>query len=542
VSTSLSLIVDLSSDLDVVSDDYTKSLLLVPASVEEDITLSDSVSVGLTLTPKENMANVQDHVAYALIYNVESVYPLITDGSSGGVVGDSSYTESVPSTTDETSYLLRLTSTNMASVPVVSDVATTSLSVLVADQVSLSDSAETSLFLTKSSESVTPPLSDEHTALIQTQQSLQDLSPIITDEVSPSLRLTITETTPAPSDEVTTQKTLVNPYVYIGFKYNESSYPDEESISIYEGSMDTLSYPEVVSLTPDINGLNPIDIVVGESGDKTLQPSLLSAYANTGADAIVRLGPLEWDKWYDVYAPTKYDENGADFEAAFEIGGSSESPYNYMTKANYEEIFPGSEDFLPAYHIHRISPDFLTQKVKFAFEAKQYFNFTKNQDVRLYFHIKYIFTDAGDTNDLMRLRQAPDKATPALPNGSDGSNDTSGWIEPLVHDGAWLWDPNTLSVQFPNSTKLNADNDSQFSWRLQLGTRYHLQVEAQDDARDIEVFLDTRSDDNGASATTEYTSASSLVYTELLTQEDNQITQRNVFFTIRQDGFVIWEG
>ena len=155
---------------------------------------------------------------------------------------------------------------------------------------------------------------------------------------------------------------------------------------------------------------------------------------------------------------------------------------------------------------------------------------------------RYTYTDSTDDSDRFRIRVARPDATFSTPNGS--TSDATGWFAPSIHD-ANLTNSSPSGTyeetQLPNSSYSNTDNESQVSWQLNIGTRYHLQLDMGDHSSDFEVFLEPRTEDNGASWNTEYSSSDTLSYVELMTTNDNQSNQFNHFFTIRRDGFIIWE-
>ena len=159
-------------------------------------------------------------------------------------------------------------------------------------------------------------------------------------------------------------------------------------------------------------------------------------------------------------------------------------------------------------------------------------------------HLKYTHTNNVDNLDLFKLREARAGANHGQPNGT--ANDGTGWFAPSIHDNTLGITNATVGSTYqytfmPNNSIANTDNDAQVSWVLDIGTRYNLQLFVGDHNPDFEVYLEVRTNDNGASWNTEYTSSSSLTYTELIDQQDLQRIRTDHFFTIRRDGFIIWE-
>jgi hypothetical protein len=478
-----------SEDLvDNLSDDHSTSLLLAPSSATEFLAqVTDESTYNLTLTPSDDVLNMTDEVAYTYSYdpiNLEDTLPLILDAHLAGDV----VAESVQEDT----------------LNVIDDEVTTSM-----------------VFLSQGEFNVPSP----------------------TDETTTSLTLVMEDSLPTQTDTSTETEVLIDPYIYIGVRYNSNSVNDEELFSIYEGQLNTLNYPAITTLMPDSQGAVPVEVITGDSNDLSVHPTLTAGYNNPNNDAFFKIGPLVWDRDYQLYASTESDDTSPpDMELAFKIGGSNESPYQYLKGESYVELFPGPADTLPLYHLHTITPESLTKSVKFAFNGEQHFDFNKTETVRLYAYIKYTYTDAGDDADLMRLRPAPDNSSVLSPNGTDGSTDFTGWLEPDLHDANYTYVyVDGGYVQFPGGTKLNPDNEAQASWLLQLGTRHQLQLEVQGDATDVEVYFEVRADDGGSSATTVYNASSVLPYMELIQNTDGNKFQWNYFFTMRRDGFIIWE-
>ena len=227
-----------------------------------------------------------------------------------------------------------------------------------------------------------------------------------------------------------------------------------------------------------------------------------------------------------------------------EYGNSSTNPTGYLSGVGYQDLMGGSSSSLDKYYIHEfyIKPD---NSVVFTPDTTgTAFTFTSSQTVRLYMHLKYTHTTNLDDSDRFQLREAREGGNHDVPNGT--YNDGTGWFAPDIHDNT-LGITNAVvgnSYQYtfmPNSSLANTDNDAQVSWTLDIGTRYNLQLWVGDHDPDFEVYLEARANDNGASWNTEYNSSSSLTYTELLDRQSQSSIRTDHFFTIRRDGFIIWE-
>jgi hypothetical protein len=342
------------------------------------------------------------------------------------------------------------------------------------------------------------------------------------------------------SDTATTSiGTISVPSLAVGVKYNNFAQADDEMFSVYIGEMDTLVYPEVTVYQPDSQDLSPISLLEGSKEIKVLASSS-DAYANTNDDALLRFGPLQYDTDYTLYSHTSYLDTTPDISAAFRASSSALNPDGFMSGKGYTDLMPGSTDGAQRYFRHSFYIRSSDDAVIFTADTGTDFTFDDLEQIRLYLHFIYTYS-TGDSADNFAIRQAPNGATFASPDGSPAS--TGGWIEPTVHSDVVNHKTNGVYdyTDLPDSSVANTDNDAQVSWDLVIGTRYHLKVSSVDNASDFQVFLDPRTEDNGTSWNTEYTSSSSLTYTETLTNNDSQSYTFNHFFTIRRDGFIIWE-
>lgn len=326
----------------------------------------------------------------------------------------------------------------------------------------------------------------------------------------------------------------------MALNYNNYSVNDNEFFSIYTGEQETLEYPLVVSKMPDSQGLTAYSIIEQESGEVTVQSIINSTYSNT-SDALIRVGPLDPAKNYKIYASTEFDDGvPPDMNAAIHISTSAIDPHN-LQGLSFFELFPDSvSNGTDVYYIHNL--DFQTsQSLKVTPGSAIPFTFTKNEIVRLYFYMKYEYSGTQDDSDAFRFRPAPANATYLDPNGSDGSNDDSGWYAPMLHSVyGYTYNSSTKAILFPNFSDINSNNEAQLSWAVEVGVRYQLQLNFYADKNNLPLYLESRTEDNGASYNTEYDFSSALPYAEIVPQT-NQRNLWNHFFTVRRDGFIIWE-
>ena len=362
------------------------------------------------------------------------------------------------------------------------------------------------------------------------------------------------ETGVSVSDGVSFSYYYTTPYLMIGVKYGAYSDDDNELFSVYTGNMDTLSYPAVIDLQPDSNGDSPVGIQNGTpnaypviTNERTVVSLGPLYYLNSNADANIRIGPLVYDQTYKIYAYTEFDDSAsnADIQISMKVGGTSSNPTAYLDSIGYTDLFSGTATSSDKFYIHEFYIRSSDMAVIFTADSPgTVFTFSSAQSVRLYMHFIYTYTNNLDVADVFKLREARTGATHSVPNGTN--DDSTGWIEPDLHatqtgfsnfsqDGSYVY------THLPNADVPNTDNDAQCSWSLSVGTRYNLQLYVRDHNPDFEIYLEARTEDNGGTWDTEYSSSSSLTYTELINQDDLTRVRTDHFFTIRRDGFIIWE-
>lgn len=560
-----------SSSVSVADEPLLVSYSFLPRSVSDTIpTATDSVSRTFSYTPvneSDLIPNLVDEAkAWISSVFVSDTWSWLEEGFIG--IGDE-FEDSVSATLN---FLLRDSLSDTAggisdalTVPVYQTLVPSDFSPTISDAVN----ASLHLYLY---DSVNAPTDVAPSAVFSfTPVSETDTMITITDTIEASLALILLANYPAITDSDTTYISSTNQtdntsvsvsdgvnvsfnpsaldYLFMAIKYSSYSVVDNELLSVYTGNMDTLSYPTVNDLQPDTNSITAVSVNGGTSSQKeiTIKSSLSSTnYNNTNDDANISVGRLQRDVDYKIYCYTEYDDSGAtqDIASAMKPGWSGQDPDGYLSGTGYTDLFPGPSTSNDKYYIHnfyiRSADDVL---VFTADQTGTQFSFTSAQTVRLYFYIKYTYTpNTSDGSDIFKLRPAPNNATFANPNGDDGSTSGTGWVLGDLH-GSFGIGSNTVNNYYllPNFSITNTNNEAPVSWTLDIGTRYHLQLYIDDQSPDFELYLEARTDDNGASYNTEYTSSDTLTYTELITKDDDARIRWDHFFTIRRDGFIIWE-
>jgi hypothetical protein len=531
------------------SDDVSTSYSYSPISVSSDVSpMGDFTSEVTALTPSESF-NFSDDVS--ITYNYTNI-----DESSSFTISDE--VEVTPkysvgdslSMSDSVSTSLQAVSQSEDSFSMTDEVTLRTPSLTLADGFNYSDEVSTTYGLTSPSVTDVFTYTDEVDATYRLNPVSISDTLSLSDDVSTSLSVSFgpvsegdTFTT---SDDVSTSIGIVTPSVLVALKYNEFANSDSEIFSIYKGSMDTLEYPIVASLEPDSNDITATTITEG-SKETTISAALQStAYTNANDDANIRVGPLEYDTDYTIYAHTGYVDDDNDIAIALKAGVSGSNPTGYLSGETYRDLMPSGGGFLSGekYFLHTFRVLSSDGSISFTADSENEFAFYMGETVRMYMHFIYTHSVSGDDGDTFRLREARPDATFSNPNGS--TSDATGWTEPSIHAtitglGNVSSEGSYVETTLPNSSVANSDNDAQVSWQLGVDIRYHLQTTQYDNNPDFEVYLEPRTDDNGSSWNTTYSSADTLTYTELVTANDGLQTTWNHFFTVRRDGFIIWE-
>lgn len=581
---------NLTSGVPLTTDALSTSLVLDAVSFTDSVTLAtDDHTTSLTITSSlsDDYPNIDSAVSNFITITSDGTedVPVAEDASTTDLALSSSGTDSVPVASDAHSTSLGLTSQSFTdSVPEVDDTSSALIAIevdvssshevdlggIVGSIGAISDDAEGVIAITSSQSDDYPAPSDASTtALALSSSSQTDDVPVATDDSSTAVAISssqtdtvplttdastddfafhidsITDSVPVLSAEGTFTEPWTVPYLYVVLNYNSLSNNDEEYFTLYQGEQESLYYPPVVSKMPDSNNLTGFTITEMDNGEKRIASSIDAQYSNS-SDALVRFGPLDPLKTYKLYTRTLWnDQSPVDMYGAFVAGKSAMEPHG-LGNLTFYDLFPGGDNFnqTERYYIHEI---FFAGDPYNGFEAKvspdntpKAFPFSETESVRLYFYMDYKYSSTEDNNDGFIFREAPAGATYDNPNGTN--NVSTGWLQPSVHNNAYSVQ-DTVVVQFPNTSDANSNNIAQVSFEVEVGTRYHLQVILFDhnQVNDLFLFLEARTEDNGASYNTEYNSSSTLNYDKIVYDDDNQRSQWNHFFTVRRDGFIIWE-
>ena len=570
LSTSLALdAVSFTDSITLTTDDHTTALALSSSLSDDYPNIDSAVSNFITITsdgtedvPVAEDASTTD---LALSSSGTDSVPVASDSHSTSLgLASQSFTDSVPEVDDSSSALIAIevdvSSSHevdlggiTGSIGAISDDAEGTIAILSSqsdDYPAPSDASTTALALSGSNQTDEVPVAtDDSSTAIAISSSQTDTVPLTTDASTDAFAFDldpITDSVPVTSAEGTFTEPWTVPYLYVVLNYNSFSNNDDEYFTLYQGEQESLYYPPVVSKMPDSNNLTGFTITEMENGEKRVASSINAQYSNS-SDALVRFGPLDPTKTYKLYTRTMWnDVSPPDMYGAFVAGKSAMEPHG-LSNLTFKELFPGgdSNNQTERYYIHDI---FFGGNTTTGFDAKfqqdttpKAFPFNDGESVRLYFYMDYKYTSIEDNNDGLLFREAPAGATYDSPNGTN--NVVGGWMQPSIHNNSYTYSSGAGATLFPNTSDANPNNIAQVSFAVDVGTRYHLQAFIFDhnQVNDLFLFLEARTEDNGATYNTEYNSTSTLNYDKIVYDDNNQRNQWNHFFTVRRDGFIIWE-
>lgn len=544
----------------LTSESMLVSYSFLPKSPQGTIpSISDDVSVTKSL---EDL-----NINGTVLPPSDNVLAYITSSNPTGVV----------SVTDDLNVLIKFTIDGNDTLPSVIDsviVPRYQTIVPLETVASPTDAVATSLLLSFSDS--TPSISDTldlGQAITLTPDTLTFNADVIAfiSSTSPSDSLSV-------SDDLTTQINIQKPSAMLAIKYNATSNGEGEYFTIYKGSMESVEYPTIHNLGVDSNAISPLSI-----SSNQISASLNVQYTNANEDANLRIGPIEYNQTFKIFALSSDVDNDSDIAIAGEVGNSTVNPNNYLDGVSYHDLMPGSNIANGLkYYIHEFYLDSSLNTYVFTQDTtpKDALG-VSNTTITVYAHLKYTNSAIIDDSDTIVLREAQANATHSSPNptGIDEGiapniNTTDAYIDGQLvtfSDFVNRWrvtagqafntqtnqietapngTPYYYETELPNDSITNYYNDAQLNWELVIGKRYLIELKIGDhsfnNTHDMSLYLEARADDNGASWDTEYDGSSSVTYTELATAPNNPVndgTQRMYyyFFTVREDGFIQWE-
>ena len=363
------------------------------------------------------------------------------------------------------------------------------------------------------------------------------------------------------NDEVEFNYVIVDQklYVYMATRFpngHDSTY----QIHVYEGEMDTLVYGTNLRLLSSDGRsyrMTTSDLVSSAYSDYSTwsQPNVGSE-SNVANDADIRIGPLERDKDYTLYFQSQTASDSLELmKVAFKRGGENEDNLGYLTDETYHELGPSvagiTQTTLRYFWYHTIRLRKAEGDVLFTQDTTLTEPANLDQTTTVYFYTKNLALGA---NDRIYLQVMPMNGNYTYANFSTTFENFSSKKVPTIHaddstfynfiagtdptgDPATYWEGQIDDV--------NTNNVARLSYVLDREKRYLLKMWTSPDTltgAGFDLFIRTNpTADGGASYNTVYNSSSNLNYTRVFQKDtSNALTVRH-YFTIRQDGFIIWE-
>ena len=358
---------------------------------------------------------------------------------------------------------------------------------------------------------------------------------------------------------------VTNASLYIGLKTLSQYISPDTLFSFYSGEMNDLSYPTLIDLQPDSSGNTQYQLITTASqpSDVAIEPQRVindnqDIYNNTTPDSsIIRIDNLERNKNYTLFSIAEYDEfNLPQINATFKASSSSsEDPHTFLGNvdgSSYHNIinFVDTNVYDPQFWIHNISIDNSNQ-VTFTTDTQNNAEFAYTSMSFMMMHTKYFANSNGtDPSIEIAIQQADFDGT------NDGSGSYGGYL------GSWSYDLEQVNNETPIDsetnnnytalvTTLNSDLNLENHARVAVSyisprMRYRMHVKLLNGGDfDFKLALNVTSYMNYSDLDTynnDYDINSNLNYYSII-PDDGQTGARTYYhyFTIREDGFVIWE-
>ena len=357
---------------------------------------------------------------------------------------------------------------------------------------------------------------------------------------------------------------VTNKSLYISLRTLGSIDSGIETISIYTGSMDMLYYPEIVNLQPDSGNNTHYEISTVDYDSLNLEPRRIknvnsNEYLNSFDDALFKIDNIVVGQEYKIFTKTR-TLSGSETLPQIEISlkssnSNSESASEFfgdLTDADYTNITLNDiDDNLDAAHgwIHT-----------FVVDNENNITFTVDNSTEL----PFIDMSVAYLNVHSNYTQNSDQSNPnieiAIQSASyDGNDDgqgvsAAGYISPYsytleslspeLYEGVAV--NNYTALRTVGNLDINTSNHARVSLMINARERYrvHVKVPAGSDGEfnislrplDMMSFMDLESYNN------DFDENSQVDYINLIPSSHTGVASTYYhYFTLREDGFVIWE-
>jgi hypothetical protein len=377
----------------------------------------------------------------------------------------------------------------------------------------------------------------------------------------------------SPIDPTSTPAIQSTSTLYFALNSSNTHDYDKDFVTIYSGEMFNLEYPQITDLQPDSSGNTQYE-VINSSDNNTNKNNFddfriyslnSNDYSNTSPpSAIYKLDNLNKNQTYKILAlndNSPPSSPGVNSSLTIKMTASniaSENSSNILNNnvSNSLLNYDGNEDDAVKYHwIHSFSIDD-NNNVSFNSQNTQVeTKFYDESIAYLMFHTNYTLNTDSSVPDVEIAIQSADFASDA-----DVSS-YAGYISEFEYtiqdiqsqDDAFdlVSNSNYSAISTNINNDLNVNNQARFNVAASPRQRYRMHVKVgQGTNCDFKIHINTvgmmdwlsnfsQSIDNYNNT---YDNNSSLTYYNLIPDDSN--TNQRVyyyFFTVREDGFVIWE-
>lgn len=374
-----------------------------------------------------------------------------------------------------------------------------------------------------------------------------------------------------PLDENSFPQIQTTSTLYFALTSNNTYYHDNDFISIYSGEMFNLEYPQITDLQPDSGGNTQYEIITPD--DSTIKNNLESYrifglnsndYNNTDPkSAIFKLENINKNQTYVIFALNDNSPPGAnDPTTSMNItmaasNDSNEDANTILANKVDKSLFAyaGNEDqFIKYFWYHAFSID-NNNNISFSSSLTQEAGFYDEASAYLMIHSNYTQNSNGtDPNVEIAIQSINYDADADINNYAGYVSQFDYTIQDIDNqEDAFVTNSNlnysSISLNLSNDDNLN--NQARVAAQVGARQKYriHLKVGADTDCDFnvslktvgmLEYFMTYNGSLEDYNAT--YNSNSNLTYHNLIPDDNNNAYRiYYYYFTVREDGFIIWE-
>ena len=360
--------------------------------------------------------------------------------------------------------------------------------------------------------------------------------------------------------------------LYFALTSENTYYHEVDFISIYSGEMFTLEYPQITDLQPDADGETHYEIITSNSvddknnfDDYRIYNLNTNDYDNTNPpSALFKVENLNKNQVYNIIAlndnsPPSSNDPVTNLSIIMSASNNSNENSSSILGNNASNTlfnYDGTQGGYAKYHwIHSFTIDDNNNVVFTPENVQQESDFYDESSAYLMFHTNYTQNSDNSNPNIEIALQTVDYAADA------DINTYAGYISEFDYTIQDIENQNDAFNTISNSnysaitTNLNSDNNvdnkARFTAQTAARQKYRMHVKVgQNTDCDFNISINTVGmldyfmtyNASIDSYNNSYNSNSNLTYHNLI-PDDGNINQRTYyyFFTVREDGFIIWE-